>query len=320
VAEAQSRAAQAAEKIKKIGDAIETVIVGKRDVVDLTLAAVLCGGHVLVEDIPGVGKTTLAKALAKSLGCLFKRVQFTPDLLPSDITGTTIFNQKAHEFEFREGPVFAHVVLADEINRATPKTQSALLECMEEYQVTADGITYQLPQPFVVIATENHVESYGTFPLPVAQLDRFLMRIAIGYPSAAEEAQILDRQSKAHPLEALTPATGRDEIKELQEIVRDVFIEPSLRGYIVSLVAATREHPRVSLGVSPRGSLSLLHAAQAYATMQGRTFILPDDVKRLAAPVLSHRMLLTTEARGIGLTTDAVVDEITAKAPVPTKS
>jgi MoxR-like ATPase len=320
LAEAQSRAVEAAEKIRKIGNAIETVIVGKREVVDMALTAFLCGGHVLIEDIPGVGKTTLAKTLAKTLGCLFKRVQFTPDLLPSDITGTTIYNQKANEFEFREGPVFANIVLADEINRATPKTQSALLECMEERQVTADGITYQLPSPFVVIATENHVEAYGTFPLPVAQLDRFLMRIAIGYPNAAEEAQILDRQSKAHPLETLEAATTHEEIKRLQETVRDVYIEPSLRSYIVSLANATRNHQRVELGVSPRGSLSLLHAAQAYATMQGRTFILPDDIKSLAVSTLSHRMLMSTEARGIGLTAKAVVEEALATVAVPTKT
>ena len=320
MAESQTRAAEAAEKIQQIGNAVETVIVGKRDVIDLTMAAFLCGGHVLIEDIPGVGKTTLAKAFAKTLGCLFKRVQFTPDLLPSDITGTTIFNQKASAFEFREGPVFANIVLADEINRATPKTQSALLECMEEKQVTADGITYQLPHPFVVIATENHIESYGTFPLPVAQLDRFLMRIAIGYPSAAEEAQILDRQTKTHPLDTLEPSVTREEIEFLQETVRDVYIEPSLRGYIVELSAATRQHPRVTLGSSPRGSLSLLHGAQAYAVIQGRTFVLPDDIKRLAAPVLSHRIILSPEARGTGITAQAIIEEVVSKIPVPTKT
>lgn len=307
-----------ADTMRRIGEAIETVIVGKREAVDMALTAFLAGGHVLIEDIPGVGKTTLAKALARALGLVFKRVQFTPDLLPADITGTTIFNQKTAQFEFREGPVFAHIVLADEINRATPKTQSSLLECMEEQQVTTDGITYALPHPFFVIATENHIESHGTYPLPEAQLDRFLLRLSLGYPDAAEESRILAQQTRVRPLDSLLPVTSRDEILRLQDAARSVFVAPALRDYIVALVGATRTHPQAALGASPRGSLGLLHAAQAYAAVSGRTYVLPDDIKRLAAPVLAHRLILRPESRVRRVTGQAIIEEILTRLPVPT--
>ena len=303
--------------MRQAADQIETVIVGKRPAVELALTAFLAGGHLLIEDIPGVGKTTLAKALARALGLVFKRVQFTPDLLPADITGTTIFNQKTAQFEFREGPVFANIVLADEINRATPKTQSSLLECMEEQQVTTDGITYMLPHPFFVVATENYIESHGTYPLPEAQLDRFLLRLSLGYPDAAEESRILDRQTRVRPLDAMEPVTSREEILRLQEESRAVFIAPALRDYIVALVTATRTHPMTALGASPRGSLGLLHASQAYAAVQGRTYVQPDDIKRLASPVLAHRLILRPETRIKHLTAASIVDEILGRIPVP---
>jgi len=307
-----------AETMRRVADGIETVIVGKRPAVELALTAFLAGGHVLIEDIPGVGKTTLAKALARALGLVFKRVQFTPDLLPADITGTTIFNQKTAQFEFREGPVFANIVLADEINRATPKTQSSLLECMEEQQVTTDGITYILPHPFFVVATENDIESHGTYPLPEAQLDRFLLRLSLGYPDAAEESRILDQQTRLRPLDALEPVTTRDEILRLQAETRAVFVAPALRDYIVALVGATRTHPLTALGASPRGSLGLLHASQAYAAVSGRTYVQPDDIKRLAGPVLAHRLILRPETRVKNVTGPSLIEEILDRIPVPT--
>lgn len=316
-APAPSDITQVAEKVRRITDGIETVIVGKRGVVEMALTAFLAGGHVLIEDIPGVGKTTLAKSLARALGCVFKRVQFTPDLLPADITGTAIYNQKAGEFEFREGPVFANIVLADEINRATPRTQSALLECMEERQVTSDGITYELPRPFFVIATENNIEAQGTHPLPEAQLDRFLMRLAMGYPLREEEALILERQTKATPLQNLQAVLTPAELLALQDYVREVFVDPSLRTYIVDIVAATRTHPQIVLGASPRGSLFLLHAAQAYAALMGRAYILPDDIKRLAPSILSHRVILRPEARPRQSPAEAVIAGILDRVPVP---
>ena len=317
VQEREIPALRVAEKVRQVADQIETVIIGKRDVVELALTAFLCGGHVLIEDIPGVGKTTLAKALARALGIVYKRVQFTPDLLPADITGTSIFNQKTTEFEFREGPIFANIVLADEINRATPRTQSSLLECMEERQVTADGITYELPRPFFVIATENDIESQGTYPLPEAQMDRFVMRLAIGYPDKADEARILARQTRVQPLDAMEPVVSREEILDLQDEVRAVYVDESLRDYIVDIVSATRTHPQVQLGASPRGSLFLLHAAQASAALAGRTFVLPDDIKRLAVPILAHRMILRPDARLKARTAEAIIQEIVARVPVP---
>lgn len=317
VQEREISALRVAEKVRQVADQVETVIVGKRAVVELALTAFLCGGHVLIEDIPGVGKTTLAKALARALGIVYKRVQFTPDLLPADITGTSIFNQKTTEFEFREGPIFANIVLADEINRATPRTQSSLLECMEERQVTADGITYELPRPFFVIATENDIESQGTYPLPEAQMDRFVMRLAIGYPDKADEARILARQTRLQPLDAIEAVVSREEILDLQDEVRAVYVDESLRDYIVEIVSATRTHPQVQLGASPRGSLFLLHAAQATAALAGRTFVLPDDIKRLAVPILAHRMILRPDARLKARTAEAIIQEIVARVPVP---
>jgi MoxR-like ATPase len=316
-AKPESSITQVAEKVRQIADGIETVIVGKRTVVEMALTAFLCGGHVLLEDVPGTGKTTLAKSLARALGCVFKRVQFTPDLLPTDITGTAIFNQRTQEFEFREGPVFANIVLADEINRATPKTQSSLLECMEERQVTSDGITYELPLPFFVIATENNIEAQGTHPLPEAQLDRFLMRLSMGYPSRAEESLILERQTRDSPLQTLHSVVTKDELLALQAEVRTVYIDRSLREYIVDLVTATRDHPQVLLGASPRGSLFLLHASQAYAALQGRAFVLPDDIKRLAPAILAHRVILRPEARLKRTTAVAVIDQVLTQIPVP---
>ncbi len=308
---------QVAEKVRRIADEIETVIVGKREVVEMALTAFLCGGHVLLEDVPGTGKTTLAKSLARALGCVFKRVQFTPDLLPADITGSAIFNQRTGEFEFREGPVFANIVLADEINRATPKTQSSLLECMEERQVTNDGITYELPLPFFVIATENNIDAHGTHPLPEAQLDRFLMRLSMGYPTRAEESLILERQTKLSPLGEVQSIVTREELLALQAEVREVYVDASLREYIVDVVGATRSHPQVLLGASPRGSLSVLHAAQSYAALHGRAFVLPDDIKRLAPAILSHRLVLRPEARLKTRSASAVVEEILTQIPVP---
>jgi MoxR-like ATPase len=306
-----------AGKVRLVADQIEKIIIGKRDVVDLALTAFLCGGHVLIEDIPGVGKTTLAKALARSLGCVYKRVQFTPDLLPADITGSSIYNQKTSEFEFREGPVFANIVLADEINRATPRTQSSLLECMEERQVTADGITYALPRPFFVIATENDIEAQGTYPLPEAQMDRFVMRLSIGYPDKANEARILAQQTHTQPLQDLAPVISLSEVLALQDAVREVYVDESIRDYIVDLVTATRTHPQVVLGASPRGSLYLMHAAQATAALAGRTYVLPDDIQRLAGHVLAHRLILRQETRHKAEFAEAVITEIVGRVAVP---
>lgn len=308
---------QVAEKARHIADQIETVIVGKRNIVEMALTSFLCNGHVLLEDVPGTGKTTLAKSLARALGCVFKRVQFTPDLLPADITGTAIFNQRTQEFVFREGPVFANIVLADEINRATPKTQSSLLECMEERQVTNDGVTYALPNPFFVIATQNNIEARGTHPLPEAQLDRFLMRLSMGYPVRAEETLILEQHARASPLEALVPVVTQAELLALQAEVREVYVDPSLREYIVDVVGATRSHPHVLLGASPRGSLFLLHASQAWAALHGRAFIMPDDVKKLAPAILSHRIILRPEARLKSATQEVVIDEVLRQVAVP---
>ncbi|MDI6827130.1 MAG: MoxR family ATPase [Armatimonadota bacterium] len=306
------------QKVNQVIDEIETVIIGKRDVIRLVLCAVLCNGHILIEDVPGVGKTTLGKSLAITLGCTFRRIQFTPDLLPADITGTSIFNQKTGEFEFRRGPIFAQFVLADEINRATPKAQSSLLECMEERQVTVDGVTYPLPKPFFVIATENNVEYHGTYPLPEAQLDRFMMRVSIGYPNAGEESSILDRQSIEHPIEKVRTILSSDEVIKLQEASKQVLIEPTIRDYIVDIVRATREHPSIALGSSPRGSLHLLHAARALAAISGRDYVLPDDVKAVAIPVLAHRLILKPEARIRKVLATSIVSEIISTIPVPT--
>ncbi len=310
-------AAAVAQTCGRILAGVETVIVGKRRAGQLALAAVLAGGHVLVEDIPGIGKTMLARALARTLGCTYKRIQFTPDLLPADVTGSSIFNQKTGEFEFRPGPVFANLVLADEINRATPKTQSSLLECMAEGQVSVDGVTRDLPQPFVVIATENPIEYHGTYPLPEAQLDRFLMRISMGYPQPAEEVAILDRQMREHPINRLAAVVDPATVRELQEAVKLVHVEPALKEYLVQIVNGTRSHPLVALGASPRGSLGLLRAAQAGAAIAGREYLLPDDIKQMAAPVLAHRLILKPEARAKRVPAAEIVGELLAGAAVP---
>jgi MoxR-like ATPase len=310
-------AEEIAAEIRQVVERVETVIVGKRDTVEKAVVALLCNGHLLIEDIPGVGKTTLAKTLALSLGCAFKRIQFTPDLLPADITGTSIFNQKDQEFEFRQGPVFANVILADEINRATPKTQAALLECMEELQVTSDGVTHPLPRPFFVIATQNNIEHAGTYQLPEAQLDRFLMRVGIGYPTIEDEVRILSQQVRSHPIGAVRAVVSTEELLSLQDAVRNVFVHGSVQNYIVELATATREHHQVEVGASPRGSLALLHASQAHAAAQGRAFVLPDDVKTLAPHVLAHRIVLSPEARARGLSDTAIISDLLNRVPVP---
>lgn len=307
----------AAERGAAIIAEIETVIVGKREAVETVVIGLLCGGHVLIEDIPGVGKTMLAKALAGALGATYRRIQFTPDLLPADVTGTSIFNQKTGEFAFRPGPVFTNVLLADEINRATPKTQSSLLECMEEFQVTVDGATHFLERPFFVIATENPIEYRGTYPLPEAQLDRFLMRVSMGYPTAEEEVVVLDRQVKEHPIRSVKAVVAREDVLRMQELVKDVHIDPSLKRYLVEVVSATRNHSLLALGASPRASLGVMRAAQARAALRGREFILPDDIKALAPAVLCHRLILKPEARVRQAEAAELVAEIMDAVPVP---
>ncbi|MGB9634155.1 MAG: AAA family ATPase [Chloroflexaceae bacterium] len=296
---------------------VDQVIVGKRQAVELVLVALLCRGHVLLEDVPGTGKTVLAKSIARSIGCSFKRIQFTPDLLPSDVTGVSIFNQQSREFEFRPGPVFAQIVLADEINRATPRTQSALLEAMEERQITVDGETYVLPSPFIVLATQNPIEYEGTFPLPEAQLDRFLLRLHLGYPERLDEIAILKRQRQAHPLDALQPIAGIDELLQLQQTITEVYVDDLIEEYIVALVSATRHHEDVYLGASTRGSLALYRTAQARAAMRGYDFVTPDDIKALAGAVLGHRMIIHPAARIRNTTAGAIIDEILGAVAVP---
>jgi len=296
---------------------IEKVIVGKRETVELAVISLLCQGHLLIEDVPGVGKTMLARSLARSLGCSFSRIQFTPDMLPSDVTGVSIFNQISHEFEFRQGPIMAQVVLTDEINRATPKTQAALLEAMEERQVTVDGLTHKLPRPFIVMATQNPIEYEGTFPLPEAQLDRFFLRVRLGYPEADEEIEVLDRQQFRHPIDAIDPVTSADQISDAQEEVKKIYVAPGVKRYIVELTRRTRDYPEVYLGASPRGSLTLYRAGQARAAMHGREFVLPDDIKSLAEAALGHRVILGPAARLRDLTTAEVVTEILDSVAVP---
>ncbi len=301
----------------RVAENVGRVVVGKRDVVELLLVALLCEGHVLIEDVPGVGKTTLARAVARSIGGAFRRIQFTPDLLPSDVAGIAYFNQKLGDFQFRPGPVFANVVLADEINRATPRTQSALLEAMEERTVTVEGETMPLPRPFLVLATENPIELEGTFPLPEAQLDRFLVRLAVGYPSHAEEDAILDRSRAEAPLAALDAVATPAELEAAATAVRDVHVADDLRHYVTSVVRATRGHEAVGLGASPRGSLALFRCARALAALRGRATVLPDDVKALAIPVLAHRLVLAPEARLRGRDAAGILAEILAMVPVP---
>jgi len=307
-------------KIQETGDKVianvERVIVGKHREVRFALVALLCRGHLLIEDVPGTGKTVLAKAIAKSLGCSFRRIQFTPDLLPSDVTGMSIYNQKTQEFEFRPGPIISQVVLADEINRATPKTQSSLLECMEERQATVDGTTWQMPDPFLVIATQNPIEYEGTFALPEAQLDRFMLRIRLGYPELVEEVLILDEQKRSHPIDDLEEVLPVEDLRELQGAVREVYVDPSVADYIVRLVSATRRHPDVYLGASPRGSIALYRAGQALAGLLGRDYVLPDDIKALAESALAHRMIIKTSSSIHDIQAAQVVAELLETTPI----
>ena len=293
------------------------VIIGKPQSLELTVIGLLCQGHLLIEDVPGVGKTFLARSLARSLGCSFKRIQFTPDMLPSDVTGVSIFNQVTREFEFRPGPVVAQIVLADEINRATPKTQSALLEAMEERQITVDGVTHTLPKPFMVLGTQNPIEYEGTFPLPEAQLDRFLMRIRLGYPSLSDEIRVLELQQLRHPIEDLQSVIEVEELQSVQETVKTVFVSPAIKRYIVELIRMTREHADVYLGASPRGSLGLFRVGQARAAMAGRDYVLPDDIKALAIYVLAHRVVVSPASRLRNLTSEKIIQEIITNLPVP---
>ena len=309
-----SRVAEAAARIKA---SIGQVLVGKEDVVELTLAAVLSGGHILIEDVPGIGKTTLARALASSLDCVFKRIQFTPDLMPSDITGINYYNQRSGEFEFRPGPIISQVVLADEINRATPRTQSALLEAMGERQVTVDDATVPLPSPFLVIATQNPIELEGTFPLPEAQLDRFLLRLQLGYPDEPEEEEMLVRFGNADPLADLKPVVAAAEVVEFQALTQRVYVDPVLRNYAVRVVQATRQHQEVELGASPRATMGLYRCSQALAVIRGREYVTPDEIKMLAPYTLSHRVILKSQARLRERTAAGIIQDILEQVTVP---
>lgn len=302
---------------KRLVENVEKVIIGKTESVRLTAVGLLCQGHVLIEDVPGTGKTMLAKSLARSIGCSFHRIQFTPDMLPSDVTGVSIFNQKTREFEYRPGPIMAQIVLTDEINRATPKTQAALLEAMEERQVTVDGITHLTPRPFLVLATQNPIEYEGTFPLPEAQMDRFLIRISLGYPRHVDEIDMMERQKIQHPLESLEQVVEVEELLSAQEDVRRVAVSDDVKGYIVDLVDATREHSEVYLGSSPRGSLALYKTSQALAALEGRDFVLPDDIKRMAVPALAHRLIVGSAARIREVEAKEIVQEILDRVAVP---
>lgn len=304
------------ELLEKLRQNIHTVIVGKTEVVELIMISLLCRGHMLLEDVPGMGKTMLVRTLAKSLGCAFKRIQFTPDLLPSDILGVSIYNQKTHEFEFRPGPVMAQIVLADEINRTSPRTQASLLECMEEDQITIDGIGYKLPKPFLILATQNPIEYEGTFPLPEAQMDRFLIKAHLGYPSYDEEMEILDRLEKRHPIADIKQVFDLSELINLQEKVANVHIDDSLKDYIVKIVQVTRHHPEVALGASPRGSLALMKTSKAKAGLAGREFVIPDDIKSLAGPTLAHRIVLKPEAHLKGKNSEEIINEVLTQVPL----
>jgi MoxR-like ATPase len=303
--------------IRNIIDNIENVIVGKRCAVELAVLALICNGHVLIEDVPGVGKTSLVSALAKSIDASFKRIQFTPDVLPSDITGFSVYNQKTCEFEYRPGAIMSNIVLADEINRTSPKTQASLLEVMEEYQVTVDGTTYKVPKPFMVLATQNPVEYLGTYPLPEAQIDRFFMKISIGYPTPGEESYILSKFQFSSPLEKLIPVVASGDIIALQEEIKKIHVDKSLSNYIVDIVTQTRKHPDVTLGSSPRGSLSLFRASQAWAFYNERDFVLPDDIKKMVIPVLSHRIILKQEAKLKKINPEEILNSIVNRINVP---
>lgn len=309
--------AEAQVKARAIIENVQRVIIGKREVIELAVIALLSRGHLLIEDAPGVGKTMLARSLAKSLDCSFKRIQFTPDMLPSDITGVSFYNQKTGDFEFRSGPIMAQIVLADEINRATPKVQSALLECMEEGQITVDGITHKMPSTFHVLATQNPIEYEGTFPLPETQLDRFILRINIGYLSVADEVAIMNQQQYRHPIEQLTPVLTTVELEQLQNAVKDVFVDELVKEYIARLVIATRNNSLIFLGVSPRGSLSLFRTAQARALIHGRDYVLPDDIKTLAVPVLAHRLIPRVTDSSHDRSGRDIVSQILELVPVP---
>ena len=298
-------------------DNVERVIIGKRETIRMTLIGLLAQGHLLIEDVPGVGKTMLARAIAKSIGCSFRRIQFTPDMLPSDVTGVSVFNQKTLEFEFRPGPVMAQIVLTDEINRATPKTQSALLEAMEEKQVTVDGVTYPLQRPFLVLATQNPIEYEGTFPLPEAQLDRFMLRISLGYPSKEDEQKILDAQQFTHPIEEIDQVVTVEELVAAQEQVKEIRVDDLVKRYIIDLVALTRDHPDAYLGASPRGSLTLYKTAQVLAAIDGRDYVIPDDIKALTMSALAHRLIVSPSARIKDVDPRAVVEDVLQSVPVP---
>ena len=301
---------------KLIGN-LEKVIIGKRDTVELIIIGLLCQGHILIEDVPGVGKTMLARSLARSLDCSFNRIQFTPDMLPSDVTGVSIYNQQKGQFEFRPGPIIGQIILADEINRATPKTQAALLEAMEERQVTVDGVTHELPRPFMVLATQNPIEYEGTFPLPEAQLDRFLLRVRLGYPDYSDEIKILDSQRLRHPIETLTSVAKAADVLDAAEQIKTVFVAPAIKRYVTDLTRRTRQSSDIYLGASPRGTLSLSRAAQAKAALEGRTYVLPDDVKDVAVSVLGHRIIVSPAARLRELSADRIVQEIMHNTPAP---
>ena len=302
---------------EKVVNNVKKVIIGKHEEIRLTLVGLLCRGHLLIEDVPGVGKTMLARSIAKSIGCTFRRIQFTPDMLPSDVTGVSVFNQKTREFEFRPGPVMAQIVLTDEINRATPKTQSALLEAMQEHQVTVDGVTYPIPEPFLVLATQNPIEYEGTFPLPEAQLDRFMMRISLGYPNPEDEIAILDSQQYVHPVETLEQVIDAQELLDAQEKVKEVYVDPLVKEYIVALVNATRDHPDIYLGASPRGSLALYKTSRARAAILGRDYVIPDDIKALSMTTLAHRLIVSPSARIKEVDPKSVVEETLKSVPVP---
>ncbi len=312
--------AQIGELARRVTANVERVMIGKAPVIEMALIALLCEGHLLAEDVPGTGKTMLTRALATSVGAQFSRIQFTPDLLPSDVTGVSIYNQKSGEFEFRAGPIMAQIVLADEINRATPRTQSALLECMEERQVTVDGVTRKLPRPFLVFATQNPVEQEGTFPLPEAQLDRFFLKLSLGYPTVEEEDALLARLQFGHPIERLEPVARPDELLAMQQAVRQIHVADDVRRYITELVHATRGHEDAAIGASPRGSLSLFRAAQARAAARGREYVTPDDVKAMAVPVLAHRLVLKPESRLRGRSAERVIQQVLAAVPAPVEA